>query len=213
MHTVDLAGHGGRPLGEATSISALAADVLARCPDGATLVAGHSLGAVVALQMAIARPDYARGVLIEDPPGLGETGVGEPGSAETVAAGIFAEVTQAWTDSDAAVAADLVAHPRWEPRDAEYAVQSRLQLDPAIASLSPTAHAWDLAALVAACPVPLALIAASGPESELGEPVRSALLKLLPPERVTELPSGHAVHKDHPRRWAELVAAFGETLL
>ena len=68
--TVDLAGHGGRPLGPVRSVVDLAQDVAALSPAGRTVVVGHSLGAIVALELVTLFPEYARGVRpARGPPG------------------------------------------------------------------------------------------------------------------------------------------------
>jgi len=203
--TVDLPGHGGRPIGSTRRLADLAADVAERHPSGATLVVGHSLGAIVALSLATRHPSYARGVLLEDPPSGGRS-VGEPADHLT------REVERARTDPDGAIASILSGHPTWRRRDARSILEGRLLTDPRLAELSPGALSWDLPALVSTCPVPVALAAARGAYSALGEPDRGELLRLLRSERVTELPSSHHLHLDEPARWVEAVDTFGGSL-
>lgn len=205
--SVDLAGHGGRSIGATRSVTALAEDVVAQHPVGATLVVGHSLGAIVALELVAAVPEYARGALLEDPPGLGRKGV-----AGAIAGDVGREVTRARTDPAGAIASLLWGHPSWSRRDARSVLEGRLLTDPQMGQLSPGDIAWDLPALVSACPVPVALVAALGGYSALVDPDRSELLRLLPPERVTEIPGGHHVHLDEPARWVDAVDAFGASL-
>lgn len=206
--TLDLAGHGGRPVRDVRSVGAIAADVVARHATGATLVVGHSLGAIVALEVVTSHPSYARGVLLEDPPAHG--GRGAPGDPDR---DVEREVDAARTDPDSAVSAVLLGHPTWTRRDARSVVEGRLLADPRLADLPRGALAWDLHASVSACPVPVALVAALGPYSALPEPDRSALLRLLPPARIAEFPGSHHVHLDHPDGWADAVDGFGASLL
>lgn len=216
--SVDLAGHGGRSIGAVRSVAAmaqdvvaqdmLAQDVLGQRPDGRTLVVGHSLGAIVALELLTTRPAYARGVLLEDPPALGRERV-----AGEIAEDIAREVMRAHTDPSGAIEAMLAGHPSWGRRDARSVLGGRLQTDPLIAALSPGDITWNLPALVSACPVPVALIAATGGESALFDPDRSELLRLLPPARVTEFHASHHVHLDAPARWVDAVDAFGASLV
>lgn len=207
VDSIDLAGHGGRPIGGVRSVAELAEDVVAQRPDGATLVVGHSLGAIVALELVTARPAYAGGVLLEDPPALhAERASGD------IAEDIGREVLRAHTDPHGAIAAMLAGHPTWNRRDARSMLEGRLMTDPQIATLSPGDISWDLPALVRSCPVPVALLAAVGKESALFDPDRQELLRLLPPEKVTEVAGSHHVHLDHPTRWVEAVDTFGSSL-
>ena len=168
VDTVDLAGHGGRPIGAVRSVAALAEDVVEQHPDGATLVVGHSLGAIVALELVAAMPAYARGLLLEDPPALGGRR-----AAGDIAGDIGSEMMRARTDPNSAIAAILAGHPRWTRRDARSMLEGRLMTDPQMAQLSPGDITWNLPALVAASPVPVALVAALGGESALFDPDRS----------------------------------------
>ncbi len=208
VETVELAGHGGRPVGTTRSLAALASDVVARRPAGSTLVVGHSLGAIVTLQILSAMPTYARGVLLEDPPARG----GRRASADMVDH-IQREVDQARADPGGAIATMLRGHPTWSRRDARSVLEGRLLTDPQVLRLPSGAGTWDLPTLIGACPVPVALVAAASGYSALSDPGRSAVLRMLPAERVTELPGSHHVHLDEPAKWVEAVDAFGESLL
>jgi pimeloyl-ACP methyl ester carboxylesterase len=208
VDTVDLAGHGGRPIGAVRSVAALAEDVVDQRPDGATLVVGHSLGAIVALELVAAMPAYARGLLLEDPPALGGRR-----AAVDITGDIEREVMRARTDPHSAIAAILAGHPGWTRRDARSMLEGRLMTDPHMAQLSPGTISWNLPALVLASPVPVALVASLGRESALFGPDRSELLRLLAPERVTEIPGSHHVHLDEPALWVDAVDTFGDSLL
>ena len=206
--TVDLPGHGGRPIGAVRSVAALAEDVVAQHPDGPTLVVGHSLGAIVALELVAAIPTYARGLLLEDPPALSARRAGGD-----VAGDIGREVLRARADPHSAIEAMLAGHPSWSRRDARSLLEGRLMTDPQLAQLSPGDITWDLPALVEASPVPVALVATLGRESALLDPDRSELLRLLPPERVTEIRGSHHVHLDEPAHWVDAINTFGDSLL
>ncbi len=208
VDTVDLAGHGGRPIGTTRSLAALADDVLAQRPDGSTLVVGHSLGAIVALQLLAEMPDYAHGVLLEDPPGRGARPL-----TEEMVDDIARDVHSARTDPGGAIASLLKGHPTWSRRDARSVVAGRLLTDPRVMLLPPGDRTWELATLVSTCPVPVALVAAAGGYSALVDPDRGAVMKALPAERITELPGSHHVHLDAPGSWVDAVDAFGSSLL
>ncbi len=205
---VDLAGHGGRSIGAVRSVAALAEDVVAQNPHGQTLVVGHSLGAIVALELVAAMPTYARGLLLEDPPALSARR-----DAGDIAGDIAREVKRARADPHSAIEAMLAGHPSWTRRDARSMLEGRLMTDPQVAQLSPSDLTWNLPALVAASPVPVSLVATNGRESALLDPDRGELLRLLPPERVTEIPGSHHVHLDDPASWVEAVDTFGSSLL
>ncbi len=208
VDAVDLAGHGGRPIGGTGSLAALVEDVVARRPAGSTLVVGHSFGAIVALQLVTALPTYARGVLLEDPPGR----AGKRVSGDVVAE-IEREVDIARADPVGAIASLLRGHPTWSRRDARSVLEGRLLTDPRITRLPRGGGTWDLPGLVSASPVPVALVAAVGGYSALLEPDRSAVLRLLTASMVTELPGSHHVHLDEPARWVDAVDTFGVSLL
>jgi len=71
VQAVDLRGHGGSGRAERYHLDDYVADLVAfvaqRLDEPATLV-GHSLGALVALGVAAARPDRARAAILVDPP-------------------------------------------------------------------------------------------------------------------------------------------------
>lgn len=205
---VALAGHGGRPVAMARSIEDLAADVARQCPDRCTLVVGHSLGAVVALQLAAVNPAYAAGVFLEDPPGRGGDRAATDRAEDYEREGI-----RALDDQDGAIASLLWGHPTWSRRDARSVVEGRLLTDPAVAGLSPGDLAWDLPSMVAACPVPVGMVASRGRYSALSDPQRAAVVRHLPSERFTEVAGSHHVHLDEPTTWVDAVDAFGRSLI
>ena len=205
---VDLAGHGGRSIGAVRSVAAFAEDVVTQHPDGPTLMVGHSLGAIVALELVVAMPTYARGLLLEDPPALSARR-----DAGDIAGDIAREVIHARAHPHNAIEAMLAGHPGWTRRDARSMLEGRLMTDPQLTQLSPSDLTWNLPALVAASPVPVALMATKGRESALLDPDRSELRRLLPPGRVTEIPGSHHVHLDEPASWVDAVDTFGRSLL
>ncbi len=211
--SVNLAGHGGRVIGEVRSVAGLATDVVRQRPVGATLVVGHSLGAIVALELARAYPAYARGVLLEDPPALHATRASdEIDEIDEIEEDLAGDVLRARADPHGAIAAILAGHPSWNRRDARSMLEGRLMTDPQLASWSPGDLTWSLPTLVAACPVPVALLAARGRGSALLEPDRSELLGMLAPGRVTEVAGSHHVHLDEPEQWVQTVERFGASI-
>ena len=168
------------------------------------VLAGHSLGSIVALTLAGLAPEYCGRVVIEDPPGLaGSLGLGD------VAAGVEESVRVARADPAGTVAALLQENPVWSQRDAENSVKNRLILDvERVARLLRTKR-WDLQALVAACPVPLLLLAATD-DSALTDPDRSVLMHRLPADQVAVITSGHTIHRERPGLWLHHVLRFAD---
>lgn len=74
VYTVDLPGHGGKPLSGDASFGVLA-EAVGRSIDAAGLesvhLVGHSLGAAIALMLAAERPDRVRSLALIAPAGLG----------------------------------------------------------------------------------------------------------------------------------------------
>ncbi len=204
VHALDLLGHGSRACAGATDLTLddLARDVWAQVPRPVDLVVGHSLGAVVALAAARLSPNRCGRVVIEDPPGL--AGSLHP---EDVAAGVERSVRAARDDPAGAIA-DLLAENRlWSRVDAEKAVESRRALDLRAVGRFLRTNRWDLQALVAECPVPVQLLAATD-GTALTDPDRAALFETLPPDHSVIISSGHSIHRDRPALWLQHVLRF-----
>ena len=209
---LDLPGHGGRTEASTSGdwIDDLATDILAQCAGRGPfdLVVGHSLGAIVALAAAAREPGLARGVLIEDPPGLGAGGV----DVQVVADEIERDVAAARRDPAARVDAVLAENPLWSRGDAQQSVANCLSLDTDAVVRALRASLWDLPDLVRGCPVPVQLLAAPPATSAVTGVDRDALLSLLPADRVAIVVSGHAIHRDRPALWLHTVLRFADTL-
>jgi pimeloyl-ACP methyl ester carboxylesterase len=213
-----LRGHGASPRAAAGLAAAdLAADVadtvaaLAALGAGVDLLVGHSLGALVALELVAARPGFARRLVVEDPPG--------PGSVDwaALADGIEADARRAVADPQG-LRRDLEAvNPAWPPGEAERRVADLADCDAAAiaAALRPGVR-FDLAALVAAARLPVLLLLA---EEALGSTIvgvdRKAVVAALPPEGpaatnrvVRVLPVGHSVHRESLDGWLAALDAW-----
>jgi pimeloyl-ACP methyl ester carboxylesterase len=231
---VDLRGHGASPRPVAGLVAAdLAADVAETVADAAggagppgpgpatppvDLLVGHSLGALVALELVTARPGFARRLLLEEPPG--------PNSVDWVglADGMEADRRRAVADPEG-LRRDLEAeNPRWPPGEAERRVADLADCNAtAIAAALRPGVPFDLAGLLAAARLPILLLladealgssltgvdrkaamAAAGPEGS-GEPQGGA------PEgrRATRvLPSGHSIHREALEAWLRELDAW-----
>lgn len=208
VRTPDLLGHGSRRSQghQSLSIAALAEDVRQQVGGPADLIVGHSLGAVVGLALLGQHPSFGAGIVIEDPPAL--NAALDP---IMIAASIRQSVEATRTDPAAARAELLADNPRWSVRDADGSILNRLDLDvDRVSSLIESAD-WDLAGLVARCPVPVGLLAADT-DSALAEPDRAAVMSAAPVEARCVIHSGHGIHRDRPGLWLRFVLQFAENL-
>jgi pimeloyl-ACP methyl ester carboxylesterase len=206
VHTVDMLGHGSRQAagpGELT-IDDLARDVLAQVPGPVNVLAGHSLGSIVALTLVGLAPEYCDRVVVEDPPGGGSL------DPYDVADSVEESVRVARADPAGTVVALLEENPTWSRRDAENSVKNRLMLDVVRVARLLRTDKWNLQALVQNCPVPVQLLAATN-DSALTDPDRSVLMNRLPADHVAVLESGHTIHRERPALWLHHVLRFAES--
>lgn len=207
---VNLLGHGGRTETPATAwtVADLANDVAEQTviPQFDLLI-GHSLGAIVALALAALQPGYTRGVVIEDPPGLG--GTLDPCD---VATDVEQSVARARTEPAVEMNHLLEQNPSWAKADAEHSVDSRRALNVEQVTAFLRSNLWDLPRLVTDCLVPVHLLAASESGTALSDPDRSAVIAALPAGRVSTIPSGHGIHRDRPALWLNAVLSFAASL-
>ena len=207
VQVADLLGHGSRNAAGSGDVTVedMAQDVLAQVPGPVDVLAGHSLGSVVALTLVGLKQDFCDRVVIEDPPGLA-------GSLQLVdaAAGVEESVRVAQADPAGTVLALLEENPVWSRRDAEYSVQNRLKLDVERIARFLRTKRWDLQALVQGCPVPVQLLAATQ-GTTLNDPDRSVLMDRLPAEHVAVIESGHIIHRERPGLWLHHVLRFADT--
>jgi pimeloyl-ACP methyl ester carboxylesterase len=209
VHAVDMLGHGSRQAvgPDVLTIDDLAQDVLAQLPGPVNVLAGHSLGSIVALTLTGLAPGYCDCVVIEDPPGLaGSIDLGD------VADNVEETVRVTRADPAGTLAALLEENPVWSRRDAENSVKNRLMLDAVRVSRLLRANRWNLQGLVNDCPVPVQLLAATK-DSALTNPDRAFLMDRLPDDHVTVVDSGHTIHRERPALWLHHVLRFAETAL
>jgi pimeloyl-ACP methyl ester carboxylesterase len=215
VQTMDLRGHGGGPAADGgLTVAALARDlepVFAGAP--LDLVVGHSLGALVALELLARRPGSVRRLVLEEPPG--------PRTVDfpTVADGLVARAAAARADPGAAMARVRAAFPHWAPADCEHAVRDVIVCDDGAGAelFRSGAPAWDTVGLArhATCPT-LVLVAPDGggryDEVVDGSALRGAdrqdLMDALPDGRLAVLDGGHCLHRDLPDDWLDAVIRF-----
>ncbi|MGC8626365.1 MAG: alpha/beta fold hydrolase [Acidimicrobiales bacterium] len=209
---VDLAGHGQGPRPEPpVDLRALAELALVKLPPRLSVLVGHSLGAAVALEAARLRPDLARGLFLEEPPGQGGIDAG------ALARGIEAEAAAARADRGAYWQHLRRENHGWSDADVDRAVDNVLAADtPAIVDALREDLKWDLVELARSVHLPLMVVAApasdglfpnTGGTALRGEE-RLAVQRLVPEERFVVLAGGHSLHREHPERIAELISAF-----
>jgi pimeloyl-ACP methyl ester carboxylesterase len=214
---VDLRGHGASSRTEAAGLSlADLADDLVETVGEATagssgvpdppvdLLVGHSLGALVALEVVGRRPGFARRLVAEDPPG--------PASVDwaALAPGVEDDTGRAVTAPDA-LRRDLeAANPAWPPGEAERRVADLADCDgQAIAAALRSGIRFDLSALLAAAPVPVLLLLA---EETLGSLLlgldRKAAVEAVGDGTTRVLPAGHSVHREDLDAWLAALDAW-----
>jgi pimeloyl-ACP methyl ester carboxylesterase len=196
-------GNAGTPVPEEGSLASLAAAVVPAVP---AVVVGHSLGGLVALELAARHPELVLALVLEDPPSRSTNDPAE------IAQEVVDDAAAARSDPAAVRAELLAANPLWAVIDAEHAVANRATID-ADHAVDPLLRAdWDLGAMAAAVTAPITLLAATPGGSALGGPERDALIAASVRSVVVE--SGHGIHRDRPGVWVAVVAdaatrAFG----
>ena len=194
---VDLRGHGDSPpMDGPQTREDLAAD-LAETIEALDLapvdvLIGHSLGAAVALELAHARPELVRRVVLEDPPGTDRS---EDGS---FIERLEAEVLAARSQPHAEVARVLEANPTWHRQDAEQEVadRQRCDLEGILESLR-SGMGSRVAELVPILTVPALYVLAAEDRSAIQGEMRQRLLAGVPAVSLAvEVDAGHTVHRD-----------------
>jgi pimeloyl-ACP methyl ester carboxylesterase len=209
---LDLAAHGASPrLDRPLDLDALVDGVAGQLPGPVDLLVGHSLGAAVAVTLAGRRPDVARALVLEDPPGS------RGGDRGALVDGVAADALAARSDRQRLVRRERDANPRWAREDVEHSVDGIAAADAlAIVAGMRGALGWDMPAMLAAVRVPVLVLAAAGGAtleaggSALWGADRDAVRAQLPPDRFVVLDGGHCLHRDLPDQWLAAVTAFAD---
>ena len=214
---VDLPGHGEgpRPQESLPIMTALAEGAVGALPEQMTVLVGHSLGAIVALEAAALFPELANGIVLEDPPGMADL------DTALLAAGVEAEGKAAKAHRDAYWQRVRHDNPDWDDEDVEHHVAAFEAADTAgIAEALRAGLTWDLPGLISALQVPVLVVAApvvgssfliEGGSALRGED-REAVRALVPEDRFVELDGGHSLHRDHSASIAALIGLFARSL-
>jgi len=196
---VDLRGHGGSPrIEDGLGLADLAADVAETVTQTVgrpvELLVGHSLGALVALELFQAGHGLAERLALEDPPG--PSGIDWVGLAD----GIEHDGTQARTDPEALRRLLITENPTWPSYEVERQVTDLSELDAtaiAAALRRNQGMTYDLAAFASTVTVPTLLLLG---EESLGSNLlgadRTAFTGILPDATTRVLPAGHSVHRE-----------------
>ena len=202
---VDLRGHGASPRAEAgLAVGDLADDVAGTVGGPVELLVGHSLGALVALELVGRHPGFARRLVVEDPPGASSV------DWAGLAAGIEADTARAVTDAEG-LRRDLeAANPAWPPGEAERRVADLADCDGrAIAAAVRPGVAFDLPALLTTARLPtLMLLAEEALGSNLTGLDRKAAIEALPNGSTRVLPAAHSIHREALDPWLAALDAW-----
>jgi pimeloyl-ACP methyl ester carboxylesterase len=166
------------------------------------LLIGHSLGALVALDLLATVPGAARRLVLEDPPG--PTGMDWPAMFE----GIRADGRRARSEPEAMRRELAAGNPAWVPEEVDRRLADLVACDSdGIAAALSRTTAFDLIGLASAVRVPTLLVV--GLErlgSALVGPDRAALAAALDGRAEVEvLDTGHNLHREAFTRYLEVL--------
>ncbi len=193
---VDQRAHGRSPTGEPGTIDDLATDLEAAidrhadAPVGALI--GHSLGAAVSQRLASRRPDIARRLVLEDPPGIVRADDTE------FLARLRRDIEAARERPGDELSRELAEHPAWLEEDARQDVEGRaLARTGVIVESMRLPRGVEVAELAAELGIPTRYVLASLDRSVFPEGPRRRLRANLPADSdIVELEGGHTLHRD-----------------
>jgi pimeloyl-ACP methyl ester carboxylesterase len=166
------------------------------------LLIGHSLGALVALDLLATVPGVARRLVLEDPPG--PTGIDWPAMSE----GIRADGRRARSEPEAMRRELVAGNPAWIPEEVDRRLADLVACDSdGIAAALSRTTAFDLIGLASAVRVPtLLVIGLERLGSALVGPDRAALVAALDGRADVEvLDTGHNLHREAFTRYLEVL--------
>ena len=169
---------------------------------GIDLLIGHSLGALVALDLLATVPGAARRLVLEDPPG--PTGIDWPAMSE----GIRADGRRARSEPEAMRRELVAGNPAWVPEEVDRRLADLVACDSdGIAAALGRTTAFDLIGLASAVRVPtLLVIGLERLGSALVGPDRAALVAALDGRADVEVfDTGHNLHREAFTRYLEVL--------
>lgn len=187
MLTVDARGHGRTPLpDEPFTIAALAADVATVIREvlaGPAVVLGHSMGGLVAEELALAHPELVAALVLEDPSWRRPRDVDDRGVPRMLRDVVLA---MAGEDAEALRSGVRAANPLWPDDELVPWADAKVQLDTRIVDVP---HEWDgrdWIESLGGLALPVTLLT--------GEPERGAILGVDEVARARALLGGHLTH-------------------
>ncbi len=214
---LDLPGHGTSPAAGAELVPReVAEQVVDSLPEQPLeLLVGHSLGALVALEVAALAPGRVRRLVLEEPPGPLSLDL------ETMASELEKRAAAARRDPGALLGTLAEVFPHWHQTDRWQAGHDLVCCDDRyVAAGLRRGAGWRTLELAAAVEVPaLVLLApdAAGryDDSEDGSTLRGQerldLIAAMPTATVRVMRTGHCVHRDDPAAWLAELDRFLET--
>ena len=202
---VDMLGHGSRHAAgpDELTIDDLAQDVLAQIPGPVNVLAGHSLGSIVAMTLVGLEPDYCDRVVVEDPPALaGRLILATSPTAWRSLCGLLARIPPGpsgryWRRTRCGRAG--CGEFGQEPADARRRSGCLTTED---RSVGPSGTGPGL---------PGTGVAARRDRRLGAHRSRSVvLMNRLPPDHIAVLESGHTIHRERPALWLHHVLRFAE---
>lgn len=190
--TLDARGHGETGLtDEPFTIAALAADaaaVVRGVLERPAAVLGHSMGGLVAEELALTGPELVAALVLEDPAWLPAD---DPRNDHGAPAWLPDVIADAAGRTHAEIlAAGRAENPRWSDEELEAWATARQQLDPALAARTQRWADRDWVAAMAAVRAPVTLLT--------GDPERGALVTQAQVARVAALLGDRLTHVSVP---------------
>jgi N-formylmaleamate deformylase len=158
----------------------------------ADLLIGHSLGAAVAIELAVARPRLVSRLVLEDPPALSRAG------DDAWLANLERECVAAKHDPEGEVARTLAQNPAWLEEDARQDVEGKQFAD--VSGLVASFRAdigTRVLELVPQVAVPTLLLLADEGRSAFPAAARQGLVGRMPAgASQVVVDAGHTIHRD-----------------
>ncbi len=183
-------------------------------------VAGNSSGAVITLQLAAARPDILRGIVVHEPPLLGLLDEGDPEAitAASVETGPLAEVGRRIAAGDNAGAAEqfvdevALGPGSWAQLPEDMRAMMTSNAPTYLDELNDTE--WRIVDETRLARYNGPVLITSGDQSPpIYQPVENRLVQLLPHAvRSTYKGAGHIPHVTHPEEYVAQVVAFVQSM-